>query len=42
MKSRVQRGRRMLRDEVVKCCRIELDARGALSDATMRTDTGAS
>jgi RNA polymerase sigma-70 factor, ECF subfamily len=41
MKSRVQRGRRMLRDEVVKCCRIELDTRGALSDATARSDTGA-
>jgi RNA polymerase sigma-70 factor, ECF subfamily len=41
MKSRVQRGRRMLRDEVVKCCRIELDARGALSDATTRDDAGA-
>jgi RNA polymerase sigma-70 factor (ECF subfamily) len=39
MKSRVQRGRRMLRDEVAKCCRIELDARGALSDATRR-DSG--
>jgi RNA polymerase sigma-70 factor (ECF subfamily) len=36
MKSRVQRGRQMLRDEVVKCCRIELDSRGALSDATPR------
>ncbi len=31
MKSRVQRGRRMLRDEVVKCCRIELDAPAAPS-----------
>jgi hypothetical protein len=30
----------MLRDEVVKCCRIELDARGALSDAAARSDTG--
>ena len=39
MKSRVQRGRRLLRNEVAKCCRIELDARGALSDATPR-DTG--
>jgi RNA polymerase sigma-70 factor, ECF subfamily len=41
MKSRVQRGRRMLRDEITKCCRIELDARGALSDTTTRSDTGA-
>ena len=38
-KSRVQRSRRMLRDEVVKCCRIELNARGALSDASVRSDT---
>lgn len=41
MKSRVQRGRRMLRDEVVKCCRIELDARGGISDAVARRDTNA-
>jgi RNA polymerase sigma-70 factor (ECF subfamily) len=41
MKSRVQRGRRMLRDEVVKCCRVELDARGALSEASTRSDSGA-
>jgi RNA polymerase sigma-70 factor (ECF subfamily) len=41
MKSRVQRGRRMLRGEVMKCCRIELDARGVLSDATKWSDTGA-
>jgi RNA polymerase sigma-70 factor (ECF subfamily) len=40
MKSRVQRGRRMLRDEIMKCCQIELDARGALADATTRSDTG--
>lgn len=39
MKSRVQRGRRMLREEVTKCCRIELDARGALTDASTRSDT---
>jgi hypothetical protein len=31
----------MLRDEITKCCRIELDARGALSDTTTRSDTGA-
>jgi RNA polymerase sigma-70 factor (ECF subfamily) len=41
MKSRVQRGRRMLRAEVGRCCRIELDARGALSDASMRDGTDA-
>ena len=33
MKSRVQRGRRMLRTEVGRCCRIELDARGAIDGA---------
>jgi RNA polymerase sigma-70 factor (ECF subfamily) len=38
MKSRVQRGRRMLRTEVGRCCRIELDARGALTDASLRDD----
>lgn len=41
MKSRVQRGRRMLRAEVGRCCRVELDARGALSDATIRDEAGA-
>ena len=38
MKSRVQRGRRMLRTEVGRCCRIELDAGGALTDAQLRAD----
>jgi hypothetical protein len=32
MKSRVQRGRRMLRTEVGRCCRIELDVRAAIRD----------
>jgi RNA polymerase sigma-70 factor (ECF subfamily) len=41
MKSRGQRGRRMLREEISRCCRVELDARGALSDAITRNDTGA-
>ncbi len=41
MKSRVQRGRRMLRTEVGRCCRVELDARGALTDAPMRDDVSA-
>jgi RNA polymerase sigma-70 factor (ECF subfamily) len=36
MKSRVQRGRRLLRAEVARCCRIELDARGTIADATPR------
>ena len=40
MKSRVQRGRRMLRAEVARCCRIELDAGGALADATVRDSDG--
>ena len=40
-KSRVQRGGRKLGDEVIKCCRIELDARGALTDAPTRSETGA-
>ena len=38
MKSRVQRGRRMVRTEVGRCCRVELDARGALVDAALRSD----
>lgn len=32
MKSRVQRGRRILREEVERCCRVALDSRGALAD----------
>lgn len=36
MKSRVQRGRQMLRTEVTRCCRVELDARGVLTDAALR------
>jgi RNA polymerase sigma-70 factor (ECF subfamily) len=40
MKSRVQRGRRLLRAEVGRCCRVELDARGALADASVRDETG--
>jgi RNA polymerase sigma-70 factor, ECF subfamily len=40
MKSRVQRGRRLLRAEVGRCCRVELDARGALADASIRDETG--
>ena len=34
MKSRVQRGRRMLREEVERCCHVALDSRGALADLT--------
>ena len=36
MKSRVQRGRSMLRAEVARCCRVELDSRGALTDVAVR------
>ena len=31
-KSRVQRARRMLRDVLLKCCRVELDGRGCVAD----------
>ena len=31
-KSRVQRGRKMLRDVLLKCCRVELDRRGRAVD----------
>jgi RNA polymerase sigma-70 factor (ECF subfamily) len=36
MKSRVQRGRRLLGAEIGRCCRVELDASGALADVTER------
>lgn len=36
MKSRVQRGRRLLRDEVTRCCRVVLDTGGALAEAEPR------
>jgi RNA polymerase sigma-70 factor, ECF subfamily len=29
-KSRVQRGRRLLQDEILACCRLEFDSRGGL------------
>jgi len=32
MKSRVQRGRRGLREAISECCQIQLDARGAVQD----------
>lgn len=34
MKSRVQRGRRLLRAEVRRCCEVTLDSNGTLADAT--------
>ncbi len=40
MKSRVQRGRRILRDEVASCCRVALDAGGGLADLTPRDSDG--
>lgn len=36
MKSRVQRGRRLLRAEVKRCCEVTLSPSGALVDATVR------
>ena len=36
MKSRVQRGREQLRQMLVTCCQIDVDARGAVSDFHMR------
>ncbi|GAA2113851.1 sigma-70 family RNA polymerase sigma factor [Nocardioides bigeumensis] len=38
MKSRVQRGRRLLRAEITHCCEVSLDARGGLADVTVRSD----
>lgn len=36
MKSRVQRGRRLLRERLEACCAIELDSRGRIVDFTPR------
>ena len=36
MKSRVQRGREQLRQMLVRCCEIDLDARGGVSDFHLR------
>jgi RNA polymerase sigma-70 factor (ECF subfamily) len=36
MKSRVQRGRRMLRDMFEECCSLKIDARGRVMDAERR------
>src|SRR5215203_55498 len=36
MKSRVQRGREQLRQMLVTCCQIDVDARGGVSDFHMR------
>jgi RNA polymerase sigma-70 factor (ECF subfamily) len=37
-KSRVQRARRMLRHELLACCRVELDRRGSVVDYEPRRD----
>lgn len=36
MKSRVQRGRRLLRSEIRRCCEVTLNSTGSLVDATVR------
>jgi RNA polymerase sigma-70 factor (ECF subfamily) len=38
MKSRVQRGREQLRQMLVRCCEIDVDARGGVSDFHLRFD----
>ena len=40
-KSRVQRGRKMLREVLLKCCRVELDRRGGVVDYDARDGCGA-
>jgi RNA polymerase sigma-70 factor (ECF subfamily) len=40
MKSRVQRGRERLREAVVRCCEIGLDARGRVVSCAPRVDGG--
>ncbi len=40
MKSRVQRGRAMLRDDVVNCCAVSKDARGRVVEVTPRSCEG--
>ena len=37
-KSRVQRGRAMLRDILERCCHFELDGRGTVTDSVPRSD----
>lgn len=38
-KSRVQRGRAMLRQQLLECCRVELDCRGHVTDYERRAPT---
>jgi RNA polymerase sigma-70 factor (ECF subfamily) len=40
VKSRVQRGRHMLKTMFLECCRIEQDRRGGVSDYEARKDCG--
>ena len=39
-KSRVQRGRKLLRDALLACCRVELDRRGGVSGYAQRAGCG--
>lgn len=39
-KSRVQRGRQMLKDMFLECCKIERDRRGTLTDFTVKNNCG--
>lgn len=39
-KSRVQRGRRMLEDRLLDCCRIEVDGRGSIAAYERRNGNG--
>ena len=36
MKARVQRGRKRLKDALLECCEVTLDARGAVTDYELR------
>jgi RNA polymerase sigma-70 factor, ECF subfamily len=40
MKSRVQRGREQLRQMLVRCCTIDVDARGGIADFSVRVPGG--
>ena len=38
MKSRVQRGRRLLRAEITHCCQVSLDSHGGVADVVVRPE----
>ena len=40
MKSRVQRGRRLLREMFEECCSLKIDARGRVTEAERHEETG--